>query len=330
MIRVNRQVRLEWKNNPSSFELRNKDAFQTDFLRLGSAIRPVNELLSRSEEMRVLLPSVVGISPIDNNWQERISTYLHDFLLEVPMHGLTFDTSYVFDMEHNPLKANIDALKKKHEKAMKDAEDPEKVLLAIIQKLPETEMYKYVTFINIPDYISWRYCLLSSKVANKVEDIDKSVNIQFYLSSDDERKALQASRTKLRTKAMTKYTELANNDNAKDIDAIVVASNRLSGYNEFKSMSSEDKLSILLEMCDSNPADFIALVDDKNIVMKARIQTYIWMNLLRVLPNSSIIVDASNPERIIGNNIVDAISYFNNELNKAYTAELAAKYNSLK
>lgn len=93
MIKVNRSVRIEWRNNPSSFELRNKDAFKTDFLRLGSAIRPVNELLSRSEEMRVLLPTVVGVSPIDSSWQERITTYLNDFLLEIPVHGLEFDTS---------------------------------------------------------------------------------------------------------------------------------------------------------------------------------------------------------------------------------------------
>ena len=117
MIKVNRSVRIEWRNNPSSFELRNKDAFKTDFLRLGSAIRPVNELLSRSEEMRVLLPTVVGVSPIDSSWQERITTYLNDFLLEIPVHGLEFDTSYVLDLGNPALKSNIDELIGKLKKA---------------------------------------------------------------------------------------------------------------------------------------------------------------------------------------------------------------------
>ena len=67
----------------------------------------------------------------------------------------------------------------------------EAIVLKRIKELDETELYKYVTFVNIPDYIRWRYCLLSSKVANKVEDINKSVNIQFYLTSDSERKALK-------------------------------------------------------------------------------------------------------------------------------------------
>ena len=302
MIKVNRSVRIEWRNNPSSFELRNKDAFKTDFLRLGSAIRPVNELLSRSEEMRVLLPTVVGVSPIDSSWQERITTYLNDFLLEIPVHGLEFDTSYVLDLGNPALKSNIDELIGKLKKADKikneTGSELEAIVLKRIKELDETELYKYVTFVNIPDYISWRYCLLSSKVANKVEDINKSVNIQFYLTSDSERKALKAARTKLRTDALKKYTELINNPNS--------------------------------ALIDSDPQKFISIVDDKHLEMKAKITIYLWMNIIRQLPNSSIIVDASNPENVIGNNINDAISYFSNDNNKGIVAEWNAKYRSLK
>ena len=55
--------------------------------------------------------------------------------------------------------------------------------------------------------------------------------------------------------------------------------------------------------------------------MKAKITIYLWMNIIRQLPNSSIIVDASNPENVIGNNINDAISYFSNDNNKGIVAE---------
>ena len=262
MIKVNRSVRIEWRNNPSSFELRNKDAFKTDFLRLGSAIRPVNELLSRSEEMRVLLPTVVGVSPIDSSWQERITTYLNDFLLEIPVHGLEFDTSYVLDLGNPALKSNIDELIGKLKKADKikneTGSELEAIVLKRIKELDETELYKYVTFVNIPDYISWRYCLLSSKVANKVEDINKSVNIQFYLTSDSERKALKAARTKLRTDALKKYTELINNPNSALIDNVVVSTGSVGDYSEFMAMTADDKQSVLLELIDSDPQKFIS------------------------------------------------------------------------
>lgn len=330
MIEIKRSVRIEWRNNPSSFETRNKEAFKTDFLRLGSAIRPVNELLSRSEEMRTLLPTVVGISPIDVNWQERITTYLHDFLLEIPIHGLVFDTSYVFDMGDPAKKKNIEALKAKYKDLPKDDSELEKYLCDKLSTLDETELYKYVTFKNIPDYIAWRYCLLSSKVANKVEDINKSVNIQFYLTSDSERKALQANRARLRTKAMTAYTTLVNGADKTKIDYIVISSNRLGTYSEFKAMNDDDKQALLLELCDADPKAFIELVNDKQLQMKSRLIIYNWMGLVRTLPNSSIIVDGNNPQIVIGNNINDAISYFSNELNKAYVSELDAKYRSLK
>lgn len=330
MIKITRSVRIEWRNNPSSFELRNKDAFKTDFLRLGSAIRPVNELLSRGAEMRALLPTIVGVSPTDSSWQERITSYMHDFLLEIPKYGLEFDTSYVFDMADPAYRDNIEEFAKSKNIKGETNKEREQNILTAIQKLDETELYQYVRFVNITDYISWRYCLLSSKVANKVEDINKSVNIQFYLTSDDEIRAAKTKRSQLRTKALTEYTKLINDKDRSQVDAIVIASGRIAGYSIYKDMNDDDKNMILLELCDEDPKSFIELINDKHITMKSKIQLFIWMNLLRTLPNSSIIVDASNPEKIIGNNITDAISYFANDVNKAHISELDAKYRSLK
>lgn len=330
MIKITRSVRIEWRNNPSSFELRNKDAFKTDFLRLGSAIRPVNELLSRGAEMRALLPTIVGVSPTDSSWQERITSYMHDFLLEIPKYGLEFDTSYVFDMADPAYREAIEEFAKLKNIKGETNKEREQNILSAIQKLDETELYQYVRFVNIPDYISWRYCLLSSKVANKVEDINKSVNIQFYLTSEDEIRAAKTKRNQLRTKALTEYTKLVNDKDRTKVDAIVIASGRVMGYNSYNEMSEDDKNMALLELCDENPKAFMELIGDKHIAMKSKIQLYIWMNLLRTLPNSSIIVDASNPEKIIGNNITDAISYFANDVNKAHISELDAKYRSLK
>lgn len=334
MIKVNRSVRIEWRNNPSSFELRNKKAFKTDFLRLGSAIRPVNALLSRSEELRVLLPTVLGVSPNDSSWQERVSTYLNDFLLEIPIQGLNFDTSYTLDLGNPALKTHIDELISKLKKNGKIKDETgsalEEIVLSEIKTLKEEELYKYVTFYNIPDYISWRYCLLSSKVANKVEDVDKSVNIQFYLTSDSERKAIKAARTKIKSEAMAKYTALIGSSDSSKIDNVIVASGRVFDYSEFKALSKDDKETILLELVESDPKKFIDIVSDKHLNYKALIIIYQWMNILKTLPNSSVIVDASNPERIVGNNINDAISYFSNDTNKGILSEWNAKYRSLK
>lgn len=330
MIRVERKVRIEWRNNPSSFEIKNKDVFKTDFLRLGSAIRPVNELLSRSEELRVLLPSVIGVSPIDPSWQEQVTTYLHDFLLEIPRYGLVFDISYTFDMGDPAYRDNIERLKKTLKDAPKDTKELEQALLAEVKKLSEEELYQYVRFYNVEDYIKWRYCRLSSKVANSVEDINKSVNIQFYLTSDTERKAVKAKQVKTRTLAMTAYTKLINSEDKSKIDHLIIAANKVSGYAEFKELTTEDKQTILLDICDETPVEFIALCEDKNLAVKAKITLYIWMNLLKKLPNTSIIVDSANPDIVLGNTTDEVISYLSNELHKVHVSELEAKYRSLK
>lgn len=330
MIRVERKVRIEWRNNPSSFEIKNKDVFKTDFLRLGSAIRPVNELLSRSEELRVLLPSVIGVSPIDPSWQEQVTTYLHDFLLEIPRYGLVFDISYTFDMGDPAYRENIERLKKTLKDAPKDTKELEQALLAEVKKLSEEELYQYVRFYNVEDYIKWRYCRLSSKVANSVEDINKSVNIQFYLTSDTERKAVKAKQVKTRTLAMTAYTKLINSEDKSKIDHLIIAANKVSGYAEFKELTHEDKQTILLDICDETPVEFIALCEDKNLAVKAKITLYIWMNLLKKLPNTSIIVDSANPDIVLGNTTDEVISYLSNELHKVHVSELEAKYRSLK
>lgn len=64
-------------------------------------------------------------------------------------------------------------------------------------------------------------------------------------------------------------------------------------------MTADDKQSVLLELIDSDPQKFISIVDDKHLEMKAKITIYLWMNIIRQLPNSSIIVDASNPEMLL-------------------------------
>ena len=74
-------------------------------------------------------------------------------------------------------------------------------------------------------------------------------------------------------------------------------------------MTADDKQSVLLELIDSDPQKFISIVDDKHLEMKAKITIYLWMNIIRQLPNSSIIVDDNN---------------------KGIVAEWNAKYRSLK
>jgi len=118
MITKERSISLYWKLNPSVFQVINLEAMGEYTRKLGSAVTVVNTLCSLTEEMKVLLPTVLGVSP-DNtsvNWQAKVSNYWHNFALDVLPTGLTFDIGFRFNLHDTNdvkrIKAIEGALKK--------------------------------------------------------------------------------------------------------------------------------------------------------------------------------------------------------------------------
>lgn len=337
MINHKRIFKLIWKTNPSVFNIKNKDVINIDYLRLGTAITPVNKMLANSEELRTILPNTLGIAPTDMGWQERVSSYLHDILINVPEKGYVMDASFTFAIDDSTKKGNIDDYKKANFiKDIPAGKSEESYILACIlgeeldgkAKVSEENLYKYVNFINPSQYIEYRYCLLSAKVANHIDDINKSTNIEFYLSSDAEMKAVKDKKIKLINTASQVYTKLVSGDKS-NINNVIIGGELVSDISVFNNMDFEDKCSIILELVTKEPSKLIELSNDKNLADKAKIRKYIWSNLLRVVGNTSIITDAGSPDKIIGNNITDAITFINNPENKVYVNELELKYKSL-
>lgn len=335
MIYKKRTSKLEWKLNKSVYSLKNKEALPLDFLRLGSAINPVNKLLANSEELRALLPTVVGLSPTDLGWQDRVSNYLHDILIEVPSAGYAMDISFTFDIEDSRVKGNIETYKKDNKITIPSDRKEEEYLLDCISgkiddkyKVREEGLYKYVIFTDVESYIKYRYCLLSSKVANTVDDVDKSVNIEFYLTSEEELKEVKSKKVKLKNEASKLYVELVSGDKSV-IDHMVVGGGLVGSFQEYKSLDFEEKCSLLLEIIDSNPSIIIDLVKDKTMKDKYTIQMLIWKDIFKVLQGSTVIVDSTDATKIIGNTMDEAVSFMNNKVNVAYMSEVIAKSKSL-
>lgn len=337
MKTVTRIVRIEWKNNPSVFELQNKDAFATTSLRLGSAMKPIQQLLARSEELRVIMPNLIGCSPIDPSWQDKCGSYLNDFFMEIPRSGLTMDVSYTVDFGLERTKEALSEYSKSLGNKPTDVNLEDWVVGNITgeynngkYKVVEEELYKYVTVTNPADYINWRICLLSAKVANKIEDVNKSVNIEFYLTSEEAVRESKRVKTRLKTDAIKYYTELITSKEESVVNNFIIASGLVTSYEYYKTLTFEDKCAILLDMCNDNPDKFLALKKDSNINMRAKITMYLWYDVLRYINGTSIIVDSHDPEKVIGNTMEEAISYFSNELHKAHTTEMYNRYKSLK
>lgn len=330
---VNRSQKLEWKLNPTIFQLINAKALGAETMALGSAVKPVRTLLANDEELKVILPAVIGVAPNSPSWQESVTDYLNNFHLDVPRRGIEFDLSVIFNRDNERTKDAIDKYCDEHKLTDESDED---IIEKILGKsddgkfaVPETELYKYVDFVNPIDYINWRFCLLSAKVANNVEDVDKSTNIQFYLTSEDQLKKARAAKLQLTNKAMKHYVSIISSTNTNKVDLLTVALKLFSNASDYKESTLEERQALIMNFMQDNPSEFIAAVSDKSLENRAKVQMYIWMGILKQSKETNIITDAHNPEIVLGATISEAISYLENDKNAAYANELFAKYKSL-
>jgi len=346
MINKERSISLFWKLNPSVFQVINLEAMGEYTRKLGSAVNVVNTLCSLTEEMKVLLPTVLGVSPDnrDVNWQAKVSNYWNNFSLDVLPTGRTFNIGFRFNLhDTNDIRRikSIEGILKKL--SVKDTESDsvkEKALVEYLfstdadgnRTVSEEELYQYGTPLNVDDYMSWRYCLLTSQVANRPEDVNKSNKIRFYLHNADDAKKLKKEANLKSTSAIKKYADMLSKDDSLKLMEAICVSKKLVPWSEFKSKDwkEDDTQAAVLQYATEKPVEFLDVVSDKNLVIRSTIQSYIYEGLLTELPSSSIITDASDPSIVLGDNIDDTIAYFSNETNKAYLSQLKAKFKSLK
>lgn len=343
MIIKERSISLMWRLNPTVFQVLNAESMGEYTRRLGSAVHIVNALCSRTEEMKALLPTVLGVSP-DNtsvNWQAKVSNYWHNFALEVLPAGMKFNISYKFDLldsnDSRRMKAITAILDKLKLKADVTIEDKEKALVAYLfglnkdnkPNVNEEELYQYGVPVDIEQYLQWRYCLLTSQVANRPEDVFKSNKIRFYLHNEEEAKKTKKDAMVKANSAINEYAKLMSKDDSMTIISALCIVYKLCTWTEFKEAIDEDKQGYVINFATSKPIDFLIAIKDINLINKATVQQYIYAGFLNELPSSSIIIDASDPSKVIGDNMDGAIAFLANETNKAYASELKAKFKSL-
>lgn len=340
MKTVNRTVRIEWRNNPSVFEAINKAAFATSHLRLSATMGMANWYLARQEELDALLPTILGSSPKSDDWEEKCTEYVHDFLVEIPRDGMEWNIGYTLSLTANKTKVAIDSYIDKMKRAgIKDVNfNDDSFILACMQgvefdgkfKVDEDDLYRYVTFINPRDYFNWRAALKSSTVANKPEDVYKSTKIKFFLVDGEHSKLEEAKIIQDKNKAIRLYAALLEKGDNVKLNHILIAGKKIENLKDFDELTDINRLKLLNEFMESSPERFVQVCEDKSNEVRARITVYLWSGLLRYIPGSEIITDAHNTDRVLGNNMEATIAFFNDPINQGYCNELLAKYKSQK
>jgi len=332
-MEIKRQVNIVWKYNPTTFEKINSEVVGEQFRKIGSSVTAVNKIVQNSAMLRLLMPQLLGVDPDSNdvNWDRSVKHYWDSLSVDIPSGGRKLETGFSFDITDLPREKYIKELKA--EKDIKNTRELADYIMGVNSKgednIKEEVRWKYANPINVEDYLLWRYILNYRHVANSIEDVNKSPNIRFYLHTEEEKERIKKQEFKTKQSAINRYIKFVEKASKDDTDDLLSLISPRSIKDIIFNNDLEDKQMQIMEFVTTNPTRFVTLVDDKNIKTKAFIERLIAFDILKKLPNSTVVVEAADPSVTIGNNIDECVSFFLNEKNKVKVNEFTAKYKSL-
>ncbi len=332
-MEIKRQVNIVWKYNPTTFEKINAEVVGEQFRKIGGSITAVNKIIQNSAMLRLLMPQLLGVDPDSNdvNWDRTVKHYWDSISVDVPSGGRKLETGFIFDISDLDREKYIKELKA--EKGIKTTKELANYVMGADSNgelnIKEEIRWKYANPINVEDYLLWRYILNYRHVANSIQDVNKSPNIRFYLHTEEEKERIKKQDFKTKQGAINKYIKFIEKASKDDIDDLlsVISPNSIKDIVFNKDL--EDKQMKIMEYATTSPTSFVATVDDKNVKTKALIERLISFDVLKKLPNSTVVVEAADPSVTIGNNMDECVSFILNEKNKVKMNELVSKYKSI-
>jgi hypothetical protein len=273
------------------------------------------KLLSNSDFIADIMPVIVGVDDKDREWRKIASKYFYEISISVPLvKGKTLDISLEYDLTSTTHKKKIEALPKTFKTADALAEYVDK-------NIEEIDKHYYATPVNYVDYFAYVFTYYHSRVANNIDDVTKSNKIQFYMitKEDIEQRKKKAYST---AKTVRKYLTLLDEKPALFENLCIVLN--------IKGETDLDKYANIEVFAKASPTEFIGIIQDKQLKDKAMINGYVNAGLLFKIPNSGVLVDMNDRSLIIGSNMGEAISFFNNPTNKDYIDTIASQYKTMK
>ena len=297
---------------------------------IGSSLKSSRMLSSNKQEVEAYFPNIVGVSPNDPSFVQRVKQWINNIRVAVDELGTTLDISFNYNTKKDYLtfKKEEDKIEDEYLNADKSTLTNLKEALNIkITKLHDMESKKYAVGspLDVNQYLIYRHCLLYNDIAKDIALVNSMPNIRFYFK-DDKREAekLKKYRTEV-LKAKANFVKCSENDNV--FEAVYI---QYCGLNNRPIMPSLAKDRIEKEMeldkfSSDEPIKFNAICTDKDIELKATIEKLISKGeLIRSLYNQNI---SSPTGEFIGSNIKEAVAYFKDPNN---TSIVNAYYNKLK
>lgn len=310
-----RNVTISLVHNYSAYRRANMKVMGHRKETIGSSIRSSQILSSNAEEVNAYFPALIGLSPNNPDFITRVKAWLSNIQFTINENDVTLDTTFIYNhkSDYLDIKKQEDAINDEFDKV--DRANTAAIKEAVKRKVEalntlESSKHKFGKPRNLEQYLMYRHCLLYNDVAKDIALINSDPTLRFYIK-DEAKEAEKAKKlTEQKTKAMKNFVELSGTDakfNAVFV-AMCIAQNKNLGESLLKDRS--EKVSMLIDYVNSNPDKFNKLVDDKNIQIKAFIETLITRGeLVRSEFNQQI---STAEGTFIGSNMNEAIAWFEN------------------
>jgi len=319
-LTINKKVVIYRKADASEFSKRNHKVLPVGVNKIGSAINPIKAMTVHSDMMKELMPDLLGVSKNAQTFEERVAAYWDSLAVNIPETGKDLEIGFIYDLRASSKIAAIGELKGADDKVKKFP--TEKQLADYVEDhVVEEDKWRYGKPIHAADYLLWRYCLGYKAVANDPSDytINKSPDIRFYIHNEVDIKKAEKKGFETRTKAGAIYFDVISEPDK--VKSYLFA----LGHGTGAIMTDELGRAKLLETIYlEKPQRLIDAKTDKQLEKKAYIEECIVHGILRRLPNSTVVVNASD-NSAIGNNMEDAIVFLDQSENTKVANEIEGK-----
>jgi hypothetical protein len=173
---------------------------------------------------------------------------------------------------------------------------------------------------NVMDYITWKWCLKHRQVADSEKAMQDDGAKRFYIYDPQRDLLKKNTEVKLKKEADKEFIKVSS-----DFDKMRRLMRLLSKGSNPETLTDMEIENQLYNIKNDKPALFLKYSTDKHLDLRAEIEEMVQANVLRTIGNQIIYGDET-----IGENITDAIVYFNNKKNSGQVNAMRAQLKEVK
>lgn len=173
---------------------------------------------------------------------------------------------------------------------------------------------------NAMDYITYKWCMKHRQVADSEAAMKTDGSKKFYIYDPDKDLLKKNATIKLKKEADKEFIKISS-----DMEKMRRLLRVLSKGTRPEKLTDMEVENMLYGIKDDKPQAFLKYSTDKHLDVRAELEEMIEIGVLRTIGNQIIYADET-----IGENITDAIVYFNNKKNSGQVNAMRAQLKELK